>query len=253
MTLQIGDAIGDGIRRSFTYSGGVLMALLFAYVVVFMGAMNALFVELFPEEFRESGQAALAFPIPPAVAAAILLAGFVFGIVLYVAATRALTREQSELSSLPSELFTRRIGRATLSALGANVVVQIAVTIGFVLLVVPGIFLAVSFVFVVFAIGVEDRRAIDSLSRSWELASGNRWRLFGLLLIVAVVASVAGAIGSLGTIVDPLVGQVVSLLVISVVSVVFYGVLADAYVQLSDEGTDGSGGTETPDAPGAAV
>lgn len=254
MSLQIGDAIGDGIRRSLTKSGGVLMALMFAYMLVFMAAMNTIILEYLPEEAQGSGQFGLALPVPPAVAGAIGLLGMLFGFVFYLVAVRALTRDKAELSTLPSELFTRRIGRATISAIGANIIMQIAITIGFILLVIPGIFLAVSFIFVVFAIGVEDRRAIDSLSRSWELASGNRWSLFALGLIVAVAVGVVGGVSSMFSMVDPVIGQVVNLAVISVASIVAYGVLADAYVQLrDDEDVGGSGGAETPDAPGAAV
>jgi len=253
VTLQMGSALGSGVRRALTYSGGVLMALLFAYMVVFVGAVNTLVAAYLPAEAQESAQFGLTFPVPAAVAGALLVGGLVFGIVLYVVAARALTREHAALSSLPSEIFTRRIGRATVSAIGANIVVQFAVVIGFLLLVVPGIFLAVSLMFIVFAIGVEDRRAVASLSRSWELASGDRWRLFGLLLVVAVVSGVGGAVGSLFSFVDPTVGQVMSLLVTAVLSVVSYGILADAYVRLAEDDDGGSGGTETADPTGTAV
>ncbi|QLD90770.1 hypothetical protein HWV07_17655 [Natronomonas salina] len=254
MTLQIGDAIGDGIRRSLTKSGGVLMALMFAYMLVFMGAMNTVMLEFLPKEAQGSEQFGLALPVPPAVAGAITLLGMLFGIVFYIVAVRALTRDQAKLSSLPSELFTRRIGRATISAIGANIITQIAITIGFILLFIPGIFLAVSLIFVVFAIGVEDRRAIDSLSRSWQLVSGNRWSLFALGLIVVVTVGIVGGVSSIFTIVDPVIGQIVNLAVISIVSIVSYGILADAYVQLrDDEEIGGSGGTETPDTTGTAI
>lgn len=254
MALQIGSALGDGVRRAFSYSGGVLMALLFAYMVVFVGAVNSLVAGFLPAEAQESAQIGLTFPIPAVASGALLVVGLLFGIVLYIVATRALTREQAELSTLPSGLFTRRIGRATLSAVGANIVVQLAVMIGFILLIVPGIFIAVSFVFVVFAIGIEDRRAIASLSRSWELASGNRWRLFALLLIIAVVSGVGGAFGSVFSFIGPTVGQIASLFVTAIFSVVSYGILADAYIQLTEEDDiGGSGGAESPNPSGAAV
>ena len=67
---------------------------------------------------------------------------------------------------MPAELFTRRIGRATLSAVGANLFIGAAVSVGFVLLVVPGVYLAISFLFAVFVVGVEDERAVDALRRS---------------------------------------------------------------------------------------
>ena len=171
-----------------------------------------------------------------------------------IAATRALTRDYAERSTVPSGLFTRRIGRAMVSMLGALLLVNLAVFVGFVLLFVPGIFLMVSFMFAVYAIGVEDERAIDSLSRSWQLANGNRWRLFGLTLVVTVGAGIVAGLSGLVTAIDPVVGQVIYLAALSEVVIVANGILADAYVQLRDDDeAGGTGGTEAPEAPGAAV
>ncbi len=249
MSLQIGDAIGDGVRRAFTYSGGVLMLLLLGYQLLFVGAVNTLTASFLPEEARATADIGLTFPVSAGVAGGFIVAGFLLGTVLYLVSARALTRRQRELGSLPSELFTRRIGRATLSALGANLVVSAAVTIGVILLVVPGIFLALSFLFVVFAIGVEDERAIDSLRRSWGLAAGDRWLLLGLVLIVGIVTGVGSAIGGVLSVVDPFVSQVVSLALSSVFAVVSYGILADAYLQLSEEKSTGPNSEEPiPDA-----
>ncbi|WP_254840531.1 hypothetical protein [Natronomonas marina] len=248
MSLQIGDAIGDGVRRAFTYSGGVLMALLFVYQLVFVGAVNTLVAESLPPEAQQ-GSLGLALPVPVAVAGALAVVGLLFGVVLYLVATRALTREHSELGSLPAELFTRRIGRATVSAVVTNIVVFVAVSVGFVFLFVPGIFLALSFVFVVFAIGVEDERAIDALGRSWELASGDRWSLLALGLIVGVVTAVGSGLGSVLSVVSPLAGQVTSLALASIFAVVSYGILADAYLQLSDaKPREPDAGSPTPEA-----
>jgi hypothetical protein len=78
--------------------------------------------------------------------------------VLYLIAARALTREREALDSLPAALFTRRIGRGTLSAVGANLVIAVAVSVGFLLLVVPGVYLAISILFAVFVVGVPPAR-----------------------------------------------------------------------------------------------
>lgn len=247
MSLQIGDALSDGIRRSLTYSGGVLMVLTFVYQLVFLGSVNTIFLEILPPEVERSGQLGLALPIPVAAAGVLAVLGLVFGVVLYIAGTRALTREQSELGSLPSDLFTRRIGRASLSAIGANIVASIAITIGFVLLIVPGVFLMISFLFVIFAIGVEDERAIDALRHSWELASGNRWSLLALGLVVGVITSVGSGVGSVFTFISPVIGQVASLALTSVFAIVSYGIFADAYLQVRGEKA-GRGGSFEPTA-----
>jgi len=83
-----------------------------------------------------------------------------------VNAARAMTREREALDSLPAELFTRRIGRATLSAVGANLVIAAAVSVGSLLLVIPGVYLAISLLFAVFVVGVKDERAVGALRRN---------------------------------------------------------------------------------------
>jgi len=240
MSLRIGDAVGDGVRRAVTYSGGLLMALMFIYQLLLFGAINRIVTALLPPEAQARSELGLLLPVPVAVAAGLVVVGLLFGPVLYLWAARALTRSQSDLDSLPGELLTRRIGRAAVSAIGANIVVSIAVLIGFILLIVPGIFLAISFVFVVFAIGVEDERAVDAMGRSWTLASGDRWPLLGLGLLVLIVTAIGNSLGSILSFVSPVAGQVGSLALRSVLAIVTYGILADAYVQLADEKPPGA-------------
>jgi len=235
MALRIGDAIGDGVKRAVSYSGGVLMALMFVYQVLFVGAVNRITAAALPPELQESNTLGLVLPVPVGIAAGVAVVGLLFGIVLYLVATRALTRPHADLDSLPAELGTRRIGRATLSAVGANLVVSLAVLVGFLFLVVPGIFLAVSFLFVVFAIGVEDAGAIDALRRSWTLASGDRWSLLAVALLVGLITGVGSGIGSALSVVAPVAGQVASLALAAVFTVIGYGILADTYLQLTDE------------------
>ena len=235
MSLQIADAIGDGARRAFTYSGGVLMLLMFGYQLLFAGATNTITASFLPAAARGAADPGLTLPISVGAAGALAVTGLVAGSVLFVVSVRALTRPQSELGALPSELFARRISRATLSTLGANLVVGIAVVVGFIFLVVPGVFLALSFLFVVFAIGVEDERAVDAMRRSWALASGDRWPLLGILVVVAVVTSVGSGLGGALSTVSPAAGQVASIALSSVLTVVGYGILADAYLQLGEE------------------
>lgn len=232
MPLQLGTAIGRGIRRSLTPVGGLLTALTVGYMLVFVGAVNSLVAAALPAELRDQASLGLTVPIGAPAAGAVMVLGLLFGMVIFLAATRAFTREAEDRGRIDASLFTRRMVRAVLSAIGANVVVTLAVTVGFVLLVVPGLFLSVSFLLVVFAIGVEDRRAVPALRRSWRLARGNRWRLLALVLVVGVGTGAIASVASLLSIVDPTLGQALSLLVSAPLGVMGYGIFADAYVQL---------------------
>ncbi|MFC7020845.1 MULTISPECIES: hypothetical protein [Haloarcula] len=235
MALQIGRAISNGVRRSLSPVGIALMALTAVYVLLFTSSVNTIVADQLPPGVQQQGQIGLTLPLPSAVAGALAFAAIVFGMVIYIAAARAFTREGPDSGTVTGSLFTRRIGRALLSAVGANIVISIATFIGFLLLVIPGIFLMVSFAFALFVIAVEDARLVASLRRSWGIARGNRWRLAALLLVVGVVTGLISSLGSLASFVSPTLGQLVSLVVTTPLVIVSFAIIAEAYLQLRDE------------------
>jgi hypothetical protein len=238
MALQLGTAIGRGARRSLSISGIVALVLMICYQVLFVGSFNAIIVDTLPSGVR-SGDAGVGFalPLPTEIAAALAVVALLLGIGVFLVTARLFARDLSTLSSLPGELFTRRLGRAFLAALVVSVVLGVAITIGLALLLLPGLFLAVSFQFAVFAVAVEDTGPIEAFRRSWDLANGNRWRLFALVVLFGVVGAVGGAIGSVFAFVSPSVGQLASLVINSVLVILMYGVIADSFVQLRGEST----------------
>lgn len=233
VTLNIGQALTRGTRRAVSTSGLIIMALVGVYQLVFIGALNTVMRRQIPATVQPP-QLGYTFPVSVQVAGALAVAGIVFGIGVYLAAARALVRPVSDLSTFPRELLTRRLGRAMVSVTVAHVAISIATILGFMLLVIPGVFLAISLVFVIFAIGVEDRRTIGALRRSWGLARGNRWRLLALGLLVTITITVANGIGSMFALVDPTAGQVLSILLTTLFTILGYGILADAFVQVRD-------------------
>jgi hypothetical protein len=86
----------------------------------------------------------------------------------------------------------------TLIILG--IVAGVAIAIGLVLLIVPGLILLTIWSVAPPSVVVEDRGAIESLGRSRELVRGNGWNVFLSILIayviVIVISIVAGLIGS---------------------------------------------------------
>ena len=78
----------------------------------------------------------------------------------------------------------------------ATVVVAVAVAIGFVLVLVPGIFLAVSFAVFTPVLMIERVGPMESLGRSWHLVIGERWRLLGAGLSMIIISVIMfGIIG----------------------------------------------------------
>jgi len=242
MAFQIGQALGRGTRRSLSVSGIVLLVSMLLYQIAFIGALNTVisnFLNDLPEEAATTGAAEIgfSFPIPTSVAAIIGGVALLFGTVVFFLAARLLSRDLSELGSVPGELVSHRFFRALLTTLAVSLISGIIIVIGLVMLIVPGLFFAVSFQFAIYAVAVEDRGPIDALGRSWELASGNRWKLFGLVILIAVISGIGTSIGTVVSLGNPMAGEVVSLVFNSVFAILTYGILADAFVQLREEPT----------------
>ena len=236
MSLSIGQALGRGTRRSLSVSGIVLFVTMVVYQVLFVGALNTVVVNSLPPNVSPAdvGTVGFTLPVSTAVAAAIGVGSLLFGTALFLVATRLLSRDISALNSIPLSLVGHRFGRAFLSTLAVSLVLAVVIPIGLAFLLVPGLFLAVSFQFAVFAVGVEDCGPVAALRRSWELATGNRWRLFGLLLLITGIALIGSIPGTAISLVAPAAGQLISLFITSVFAIVLYGILADAFVQLRE-------------------
>ncbi len=83
--------------------------------------------------------------------------------------------------------------------IGAGILATIIITIGFILIIIPG-FIALTFLAVVAPAVVIDRAGVtQALGRSRQLVSDNAWRVFGvivvLFLLTAVVSGIVNGIG----------------------------------------------------------
>ncbi|WP_256289453.1 hypothetical protein [Halobellus inordinatus] len=237
MALQLSRAFTDGIDRVTTRTGGILFALLLLQQFLLLASLNTVLGAQVPPAAADA--LGLSLPVPTAVAGVVLIGAFLFSAVYFVMLSRALTRPKAQLASFPSELYTRRIGWASLTMLVAGVVSAVATMIGFFLLILPGLFLAPHFVFLIFAVGVEDRGVVGSLKRSWGLAKGNRLRLFVIVLLVAVSGMLIGVVPTVFQLAGaPALGDIASVLINGILYTFVYGIIAAAYVQLADDTGD---------------
>jgi hypothetical protein len=83
--------------------------------------------------------------------------------------------------SLPEAI--RLSARKFIFIIAAAILFLLAVMLGFIALVVPGIFLWIKFVFVSYFILLHDERIIAAFKRSWEITKGQWWRVAGLSLV----------------------------------------------------------------------
>lgn len=246
MALQLGRSFIDGIRRVLSRTGGVLFAALLALQILLQTSINTAVIGFLPPEAAAQTQETLGLtlPISGTVATALFLFVAVLSATYFVVLARGITRPMSELATFPRELYTRRIGRATLSVIGGGVVVSIAVTIGLVFLFLPGIYLGACLLFFFFEVAIDDERAIGAIKRSWNRTKGNRLKLAVIVLLSGVIG---GVIGVLATVFDlagaPVVGDLVTNTVSTLLFVALYGIIADAYVQIRGDDPSGPGGS----------
>lgn len=80
-----------------------------------------------------------------------------------------------------------------LPLIGIAILVSLAVGIGLILLIVPGIILYLMFIVAVPVLVEERRGVIGSMERSAELTKGSRWRIFGLVLLYFVAYGLLAA------------------------------------------------------------
>jgi hypothetical protein len=89
-----------------------------------------------------------------------------------------------------------------LPLIGFGILFAIGVTIGFVLLIVPGLILITFWSVGAPAIVVERAGVIEAFGRSWRLVRGNAWSVFATLLLVLLIVIAIGIV--LGVVATPI-------------------------------------------------
>jgi hypothetical protein len=181
-------SVGDVVSETFSIYGQNLGALLGSAIVVFI------VVGLISGLLEAAGGLILIL-----LAAAVRIAGhalYIGFVVKLVEDTRDGRRDFGV-----GDLFSAA-GPFILPLIGFGILYAIGVTIGFLLLVVPGLILITFWSVGAPAIVVEGIGPIDAFGRSWHLVRGNAWPVFGALLVVLLIVIGVGVV--LGAIATPI-------------------------------------------------
>lgn len=235
MSLNIGRALQEGIARTVARNGLLLAVLMAVSTALSLVAYRSAIESLVPDT---AGQPVVVFgpalPLSPTVAGAATLLLYLVSFVLVVAGLRTFVTDETR--TIPGEHFTRRLVWALVNYVVGYVVFFLAIWIGFILLVVPGLFLLVSLFFWYVFVAVEDENFWRAFRSSWELTRGNRWSLLGLGVIVMVAGSVLyGVLFFVALAASPWVSLVVYAVFGAVFAVFSIATTARAYVQLADD------------------
>jgi hypothetical protein len=115
------------------------------------------------------------------------------GLVVHTVVARLNGRSVSMSASLSAG------ARFLLPLLGLGIIQGLGIIIGTVLLIVPGLILAVIWAVSAPSLVVEQRGVFESLQRSRDLTRGHRWAIFGLFVVYLILSMIVGAVaGGIG-------------------------------------------------------
>jgi hypothetical protein len=239
MALQIGSTLQEAGYRLFSRTGAILLGAFFALLIGFQALFNTIVATAYAR--MGYGEIAAALPltldVPLSVAGAGIAVGFVVSLFLTIVSFRTFVAGARE--SFPEGAFTRNVPLAMVNVFVGGIVYGLLVFIGSLLLLIPGIFAYVAFIFMVPYVIVEDRNFVGALKESYRLTEGDRLALFGLLFIViAAAALVGGLVGLVGALALPQpAAQLPTVVIQPLVSLYSTAVIAVAFEQLRE--TDG--------------
>ena len=252
MALRLSHAVSDGLRRTLSKTGGILFIGLLIVQIGTQAAVNTAVSSYLPAGLTTQAglTAGLGLPVSGAGALAIFAALVILSAAFFVIIARTMTQPQDKISTIPVDA-TRRLGRTTLAMLIGGILISVSVFVGTLFFILPGLFLATSFLFIVFTIAVEDRGVIDGLKRSWGLASGSRLKLFALVVLTTVFGGVIGSLAPLFALLGlSVASEVMTAVITAVFMTPYYAILAASYLQLRDEPERVSRGSPEPDDTG---
>ena len=253
MSLQIGPVLRSGGEKLFSRTGAVLLAAYAALTAAILPLSNTMTVRLY--ERAGLTEATEAIPLVLDVPLSVAVGGYLLGVLAgaYLSLVAFRTFVVGDGRRFPSGAFTRNVPLALANVVAGGLLYFLFMTVGFALLVLPGLVVYVAFMFMLPYVAVEDRNFVDALRSSYRLSKGHWLTLGVLVVIVLAVASVVGGIGGLafGLLLPPPAGQFVGVVVTAPVSLFSLAVIAAAFEQLRDEAGEGAAGS-TPTASSKA-
>jgi len=255
MSLPIGTALKDGFTRVANRAGATLLVAYLVVNVVYLVAMNSAMKTYFTQNGIETmGTFSPAVDLPLAASGTLTVVSLLATVYLFVVAIR--TFVAGERHSIRSDHLTGGVALALVNLVVGYIVYSIVVTIGFVLLFVPGVFLMVVLTFWPIYVAVEGDNLVAGMRKSWNLTEGSRISLFLLGLVIVGIGFAFGAVFGISAFVVTLAGldqaivNVVPIVVIAPISLDSLGVLARAFNPLRGDASGIDGGeSNTADAP----
>ncbi|MEX1140924.1 MAG: hypothetical protein WEB79_01270 [Thermoleophilaceae bacterium] len=120
--------------------------------------------------------------VPVGIAIGVVATTLYQGMVVELASDVQDGRRDSSVGDL-----VKAVAPVVLTLIGAGLLAGIGIGIGFLLLIVPGLFLATIWSVIAPSIVVERHGVLSAFGRSRELVRGHGWRVFGVIVSIAVI------------------------------------------------------------------
>ncbi|HZQ16866.1 MAG TPA: hypothetical protein VFA82_08855 [Gaiellaceae bacterium] len=200
--MQVGDPIRDGWDIYKRFWRHLLPIALVVYVVISLISL------------------VLAFAAGVLGALAGVVVAFAGVFVLQAALVEAVADVRDGRADLTLAETIARVWPRFWPVVGAGLLAGVAIAVGFVLLVVPGLYLATIWSVVIPAVVLEQRDVMASFRRSRELVGGHGWTVLGVIVVTIAINIAAGivlgiAFSGLSSELSRYVGDVVSNTIIS--------------------------------------
>ncbi|MFC7078237.1 hypothetical protein [Haloarcula halophila] len=247
MSLNIGKALQDGFDRTVTRNGLLLIGVFVAF-----GALNTVisqsvslgvqqwFQGISAQAVQQSSfggfgaaQTVLAVPLPLPVVLLLALGTALLAEALRIVGIRAFAAEQTRSPTDPT--LRNGLPLAMLNGAVGGTIATVLTYLGTALLILPGVFVALSFFFVRQEIALQNKNFVAALRDSWELSRGERLELFGLGALVFVVSVLASSPATVLFFLSPLPALALGMITTGITTVFGIAVATCAYQQLQED------------------
>lgn len=138
-----------------------------------------------------------------------------------------------EYDGISRSLARRNLPRAVFRGWLGGFVLVFAVSLGVALLIVPGLFLAVSMAFYHQEVSVADESIRGALTASWDRTRGHRWEVLGLLGVVVAISLAPTGLPFLFSATSP-AGPLVTAVLSPVTTLFAMALFTEAYADLRE-------------------
>jgi hypothetical protein len=216
--------LGDALGRAGSVWGQLILPFFLVYVVAMLPSLAA---SLMVDPHDPKAIFATGYWVPA-----------LLGTLLLQVAQMATVDSAMRVADGGHAEFGQALGRTAgrlLPLIGAGIIALVLIMLGLMLLIVPGIMVALAYLVVTQVVVVERLGPWGSLQRSARLTKGFRWKLFGFVLVLMLIYGLEGATSSLGTRVlgragatalQLLVGPALTLFTVVATTMVYRGLVA---------------------------